>query len=457
MKNETSRMAEEKKRRFEREIENSGRVKRTVFLAWANKGKMVLPLIIFVVILTAIFYVNKKNELSTVISLNYEQAAKGMNPNQTRFNIYEMKSEEVMERAIALAGLQEVIEPDELSEDIDIRETNSKKFDADDDTTYYISTSYIIDYKKNSKIKGITTYDMLNLICKAYNDYFHDNYVGNKSVLHYSLDDVDGLEYVEIGNYFTRITDQIIRYMDVRNEESPTFRSAETGETFQSLRNMVNNTKNYSVQKYISHVNETGLAKNSSHYLQTLLYRESMYDMAYKKSMIGYNVRKQGVVNYDSSMIGTVMIPSIDKNNEYYMSRTNTGTDYLAKAADEFLEDADFYKGEMLNNENIADNVATKSPTEADAAKADEMIKSIDKELRNLSILADKTDKDYLQYTTKDYLTFAWADVSIFSQINISYILICTFFFLLCMSMLFSFTYTIKKRQNEATKEREGE
>ncbi len=40
---------------------------------------------------------------------------------------------------------------------------------------------------------------------------------------------------------------------------------------------------------------------------------------------------KQQVQDYDSAMIGTVMVPSINEKQEYYMSRTNTGTDYLTK------------------------------------------------------------------------------------------------------------------------------
>ena len=56
-----------------------------------------------------------------------------------------------------------------------------------------------------------------------------------------------------------------------------------------------------------------------------------MLNINYQKFMIDYNVRKQQVQDYDSAMIGTVMVPSINENREYYMSRTNTGTDYLTK------------------------------------------------------------------------------------------------------------------------------
>ena len=49
----------------------------------------------------------------------------------------------------------------------------------------------------NREIKNISVDDMMTLICKSYNDMFHEEYVGTKSVLKYDLGDIDGKEYIE--------------------------------------------------------------------------------------------------------------------------------------------------------------------------------------------------------------------------------------------------------------------
>ena len=51
---------------------------------------------------------------------------------------------------------------------------------------------------------------MMTLICKSYNDMFHEEYVGTKSVLKYDLGDIDGKEYIEIAKLFTNKSDQML-------------------------------------------------------------------------------------------------------------------------------------------------------------------------------------------------------------------------------------------------------
>jgi hypothetical protein len=344
---------------------------------------------------------------SVVLSLNYEEASKGQNPNLTRYNIYELKSDETMERVIKYAGLQDVITPTELADNIDIAENSSgKTIDPLDENTYYISTSYTITYRRNKQIKNISTEDMMELICKAYNDTFHEEYVGTKSVLQYDLGDIDGKEYIEIGKLFTNKSDQMLRYIQQRIEENATYRSEETGQSFQTIKKMIQNVQSYSIKKYNAFALETGLSRNKDHYIRTLNYKNDMLTIKYKKFMIDYNVRKDGVENYDSAMIGTVMVPSVNERKEYYMSRTNIGTDYLTKDADYSLSQGSSVDRDIIDNNDIISKVSDSTATDSDYEKAEDLIKSVDSELKNVANIADLTDKDYIKHTTKDYLTF---------------------------------------------------
>ena len=388
-------------------LEDANIFKRILFIVLSNIKTIVVLMCVFVFISLIVTYTGSFNKKSVVLSLNYEEASKGQNPNLTRYNVYELKSDRVMERVISNAGLQDVLTPTELSEHIDIAENSSgKTIDPNDSSTYYISTSYTVSYRMNREIKNISVDDMMTLICKSYNDMFHEEYVGTKSVLKYDLGDIEGKEYIEIAKLFTNKSDQMLRYIQQRIEENATYRSDITGQSFQTIKKMLQNVQNYSIKKYSAFVLESGLSRNKDHYIRTLNYKNDMLNINYQKFMIDYNVRKQQVQDYDSAMIGTVMVPSINEKQEYYMSRTNTGTDYLTKEADYSLSQGNAVDRDIIDNNDIIAKVNASTADEESYKKADELIKTVDEELKQVANTADTTDKEYIKHTTKDYLTF---------------------------------------------------
>lgn len=388
-------------------LEDANIFKRILFIVLSNIKTIVVLMCVFVFISLIVTCTGSFNKKSVVLSLNYEEASKGQNPNLTRYNVYELKSDRVMERVISNAGLQDVLTPTELSEHIDIAENSSgKTIDPNDSSTYYISTSYTVSYRMNREIKNISVDDMMMLICKSYNDMFHEEYVGTKSVLKYDLGDIEGKEYIEIAKLFTNKSDQMLRYIQQRIEENATYRSDITGQSFQTIKKMIQNVQNYSIKKYSAFVLESGLSRNKDHYIRTLNYKNDMLNINYQKFMIDYNVRKQQVQDYDSAMIGTVMVPSINEKQEYYMSRTNTGTDYLTKEADYSLSQGNAVDRDIIDNNDIIAKVNASTADEESYKKADELIKTVDEELKQVANTADTTDKEYIKHTTKDYLTF---------------------------------------------------
>lgn len=388
-------------------LEDANIFKRILFIVLSNIKTIAVLMCVFVFISLIVTYTGSFNKKSVVLSLNYEEASKGQNPNLTRYNVYELKSDRVMERVISNAGLQDVLTPTELSEHIDIAENSSgKTIDPNDSSTYYISTSYTVSYRMNREIKNISVDDMMTLICKSYNDMFHEEYVGTKSVLKYDLGDIEGKEYIEIAKLFTNKSDQMLRYIQQRIEENATYRSDITGQSFQTIKKMIQNVQNYSIKKYSAFVLESGLSRNKDHYIRTLNYKNDMLNIKYQKFMIDYNVRKQQVQDYDSAMIGMVMVPSINEKQEYYMSRTNTGTDYLTKEADYSLSQGNAVDRDIIDNNDIIAKVNASTADEESYKKADELIKTVDEELKQVANTADTTDKEYIKHTTKDYLTF---------------------------------------------------
>ena len=88
-------------------LEDANIFKRILFIVLSNIKTIVVLMCVFVFISLIVTYTGSFNKKSVVLSLNYEEASKGQNPNLTRYNVYELKSDRVMERVISNAGLQD--------------------------------------------------------------------------------------------------------------------------------------------------------------------------------------------------------------------------------------------------------------------------------------------------------------------------------------------------------------
>ena len=289
----------------------------------------------------------------------------------------------------------------------------------------------------------------MTMICKAYNDVFHENYADKKTALTYNMADITDMEYVEIGDELTILANQMDEYLSGRVSENGTYKSVETGQTFQTVKRMVQNLLEYDISKYKSFVLETGLAKEKEQFIQTLYYKNSVLDMQYQKSMADYSVRQDGISKYDEAMIGTVMIPAVNEKNEYYMSRTNIGIDYLAKDAEFHLSAAKDTLKEIEINTDIINKLSERTPAVGDYEKAEEMLKNINNEFKNISEIALATDREYIKYKTKDYLTFKNVELSLVQKLSLKKVIAlgAVFFALICALFYFMSKRKLRNRR----------
>lgn len=445
--NERATKKKKNKKQLDKGAETSGLSPTRIVLLqlWRRKFQIISLTVVFVLILCIFFAFQNRNTVNVTMSLNYEEASKGLNPNSTRFNMYELVSNEVMEQAISYMGLQDVLTPEQLANNISIKSTNSKAIDIAA-SQYFISTSFNVTYKKNRHI-DMSVEDMMTMICKAYNVFFHKNYGDKLNALSYDLDDISNMEYVEICDAMERQASRMELYVHKRAKENGSFRSDDTGETFQTLERLFQNLSNYDISKLRAFVLETGLAKDKTSFIQTLNYKNSVLDMEFQKYTANYSIRQDTIAMYDESMIGTVMIPSINEKNEYYMSRTNIGIDYLAKDAESSLEKSTATLKEIETNRDVIDRLSVGVPTAEDYKKADEMINEIIQEFNQISQLATVTDKEYIKYKTKDYITFQTTDLSVFERLSIKKVIVIGILFLLAICIIFYYVDKNKLRK----------
>ena len=97
-----------------------------------------LTLILLVMCSTSFaMYHLKARTAKMMIALNYEEATRGLYPNNTRFNISLIKSDDVLDRAIAKAGREGQGTAQDMAENITAWAANVNGMQLPSDTTNY--------------------------------------------------------------------------------------------------------------------------------------------------------------------------------------------------------------------------------------------------------------------------------------------------------------------------------
>ena len=448
-------------------------IKSTFLSLWKNKyWILVMCFILAGVSATVNYKINSKIAYSKM-SLNYAEASYGLNPNSTRFSIYEFTTDKVMEEAIRLAGLEGKITPDELAKSIEIHQIDTKETNKEE----YITTSYSIKYDgSNIDTENITAENMLDLICKAYKEYFMAKYGDNQSMLQ------NGLIYNHSTEPFLKLNslslraEQLDRYIDERILENKSFKDENLDYTFTSLMKKIKNIINYDIPNIEAFILDSGVAENHEKLISTLEYKNFIEKMRYDTFKEYYNSDNTGIDMYDVAMSAIVMIPSENENDEYYMSRTQTAIDYLAKDADYNLKEAtysqkeltetDYMISQIKNSNGVIDSenenektayektvsdkmdsalthseitrVFDEKSNKANIEKTDMMLSKLKKDLDDITEDLKVLDTSYIKYRSQDYLMFRNSTSSFLQNIGIKKIIIGEIgFLIICFIVLY--------------------
>jgi hypothetical protein len=350
------------------------------------------------------------------MSLNYEEAAYGLTPNSVRFNIYEIKTEEVMDSAIAYAGLTGKLNASELANCISVTATNLTNVSGASD---FISTSYRITLTNNGCIKERDTQTMLNLVCKAYKDYFVSNYADDQSILSFDMDTLKSSEYLMTLEAVELRANQLSRYVSKRLKQDRGFKG-ESGNSFTSIQKSLDNFLDYDWQNVYSYVVESGICIDKEELINIIDYKTRMNQMTYDNYMAAYDMDNEGIVMYDEAMSSIVMIPTIDTDDQYYMSRTKTAMDYLAQDADEQLQAATDVLASLDYYSYVSEKISNGTSNEEVSEKAESMLAAMESYLDDISQELRMLDLEYIRQKTHNYLTFSSNSVSTLSRFNIS-------------------------------------
>lgn len=384
---------------------------------------------------SGLFYLKSNGRVSAVMSLNYEKSNKGLYPNGARFNMSQFQSHDVMELAIKYAGISGLVTADELSKSLTITPIVT----SDTDSAYFIATSFAISFNKPKQIKDITAEGMMNIIEKAYTDYFISNYATGINFSSFKVDtiDTDDVEYKQFASEVSTRIGQLKRLLSQRISEAPSYHSNNTDYNFSDLQQLLSNLESQQFDVYSSFITKRGVAKNKDKTISAYNYRNKQLTKARDKFQAEYDIRNEAVDIYERAIIESILVPTIDQDGSFYMSRTKIGIDDITSNAYDYLEQATYEQTCIDINQDYIDNI-TENYNEDYTELANKYASVVYDELNRVEKLVLTTDRDYMYEMTNSYLTFKYTANSIAERMNISKAAIIA---LLAMLIYFALAY----------------
>ena len=150
-----------------------------------------------------------------------------------------------------------------------------------------------------------------------------------------------------------------------------------------------------------------------------LLNQFEIDDIAAQKEMAYYDANKNGISVYEKSMTSVVMIPTTDEMEEYYMSRTKTAMDNMARSADSSLQAATDYQSEIVDTSYVVEKMQTVTDDAGRLKEAQDMINKLESGINEISDQLFILDKAYIRYKSQNYVSFTYNNASFTQRINV--------------------------------------
>ena len=389
--------------------------KQAVLRFWSLR----LPLIVVCILLAALLctaqYQDSSRVASAQMTLNYSEASQGLNPNRTRFTTTDLTSDEVLQSTLYNAGLEGQMTVEQLRKAITVEPTDVTNVSSSEN---YITTSCSISLQLEEPCQHLTAATLLRIFCGSYKDYFMEHYGENQSVFSCTMPDYFDTEpYLRLKSLTLR-ADQLDRYLTARVSENKSYQDATTGNTFLSLSKQIQNVINYEIPRIQAYILRGGLSADVSSLTAMLQYKLQIEQLDYQEQMAYYNSDNLGIGLYDESMSAIVMIPTLDENREFYMSRTKIGIDDLALQANELLSSAvEAQKSIATNNTKVT---ALEQYTEShEVQMAQAMVDNITRQLADIVSATRELDADCYAQRIHSYLMFSEPQMSFMQRYNV--------------------------------------
>ena len=385
-----------------------------VSAVWQNKVWILFLTVVAIGIFAYYSAMHREDTARATLVLRYEQAYEGLNPNDTRFNISDLMSDTVVERAIDMAGLTGILSNEELIDSIAVGASGSQS-----PANMYIATEYTISLSNEYLPKHISSRNMLKLLMECYKQYFLENYGSNDSALDIDWTDVEDWEYLEFADIMNVKVNNLITYLEDLRSESGMYQYHTEGESFRSLVESVTNFRDIYLNKYTAYVTNNRLFRNAARYRSKLQYRRFLENQSFEGNTERYEIHQDALEMYDESMIAFMMVPLYNREDGLYMARTSIGMDNLTERSLAYSEKIETNSKELRVFDQ---SIANTKKAETSAKKyemADAMIEEIQEHLDSLILRIYRVTSEYEQYRYKNSITYSIQSYGLVSGYNL--------------------------------------
>lgn len=397
-------------------LKNVNRTERVQIFKTAEYFNAWVILVCFVTTLVyGIFnHVELKKSVHAIISLNYSEASQAQNSNGTRYNMAEIISDEVVDRAIKKGALKNV-SVKQLKDCLVVYPC--VQGGVEDESQYHISTEFAVEYHASKYTDHLDSENVIKLITLAYKEHYIEKYTDN-----FSLDpqkpDFSEMEYMDIVSYLEKEAQAVLNYLYGMAGKNPSFVTS-SGSTFNSIAGKVHQFKETQINENLrALILQKGIVRDKNGYIDRLSYHNKNVDFDRQKNDASYRICNSAIDMYSEEMTRVVLVPTWDQAGKYYMGRTKVGVDELSVMATEFSNYVASNEKEIMDNKLIINKIASGSKNSQLYDGADSLIDSIYKSIKGFEKEAVNAGREYSRHKMNQCIAVSIYGISLMSELK---------------------------------------
>jgi len=397
-------------------LKNVNRTERTNIFKTAQYFNAWIIILCFVstIVYGVINHFELKKSVHAIVSLNYSEASQALNSNGTRYNMAEIISDEVVDRAIKKGAL----------EDVTVKQLKNclvvypcVQGGVGDETQYHISTEFAVEYHASKDTAHLDSENVIKLITSAYKEYYIEKYTDN-----FSLDpekpDFTEMEYMDVVSYLDKETQTILNYLYGMAGKNPSF-VTENGSTFNSIAGKVYQFKETQINQNLrSLILQNGIVRDRNEYVDRLLYQNKNVDFDRQKNNASYNLCNQAIDMYSEEMTRVVLVPTWDQAGKYYMGRTKVGVDELSVMATNFSNYVASNEKEIMDNNLMIGKISSNNQEPHFYVSADSLVDSIYASIKGFEKEAITAGREYSRHKMNQCIAVSIYGISLMSELK---------------------------------------
>lgn len=352
------------------------------------------------------------DQASVLVSLNFAEASNGRDFGGTRYNMSEIISDEVIERAIQDGGFENVT-VDQLSSCLSV--SPLVQGDSYSEEAYHIATEFLVIFESDSFTRHLDAKNVAQMVAQAYKDIYAERYLSTYDVLLIDEDvSFDDMEYLDIVKYLDKECSKLEYYMVAMDDQNSSFRDS-SGNTFNGLAQKIDLLEDVQISENLyAYIVQNRVVKDADAYIGRLEYDNILLEYERQRDYASYVTCNDAVAKYDEKMSRIVLVPTWDSDGEFYMGRTKNGVDTLSVKAQGYSQDVAADIRAMKENSSVISSL--RNGSERYAGEVQEMIRQIYETMVKYSKEAWSLVQEYTETQMNQCITVTVQKVSLMNM-----------------------------------------